>query len=94
MGEKEQRILGVNTQFEDINYPGLVCESFRTAISFLDYDTVLIDARSISDEYEKDYNKLNGMEVISKNDSLNMIRDFGRTKKQIMEMLNHGKNIF
>lgn len=40
MGENKPHILGINTQFEDINYPGLVCESFRSAISFLDYDRV------------------------------------------------------
>lgn len=94
MGENKQHILGINTQFEDINYPGLVCESFRSAISFLDYDTVIIDTHSILDNYNVDTQKYDGKPVISKSDSPIIVDDLNRIKEQIKEMLNQGKNIF
>ena len=94
MEEIGQRILGINTLFEYIDYHGLVCESFRSAISFLDYDAVIIDTQSILNEYETPYEKYEGYPLISKTESHKVLSDFSRTKKQIVEMLNHGKNVF
>ena len=93
MVENQKRILGINTQLDYYDYPGLVCESIRSAISFLDYDTVIIDTRSISENYMLDY-PYEGKPLITKDDSPKIVDDFRRIKDQIEEMLNHGKNIF
>ena len=38
MAQIKRNILGVNTDFESLNYPGFTDMSFKTPISFMDYD--------------------------------------------------------
>lgn len=95
MKTKKQRLLGLNTDFRILNYPGLTCESFSEAVSFLDYDAVIIDTKDLVDEYIADhYEKYEGKIKISKDESPRIMSDFNRIKEQIIEYLNHGKNVF
>ena len=52
MASNAQEILGVNTQFESLNYKGLTEVEFRSNISFLDYDAVVIDTSFLAGRYE------------------------------------------
>jgi hypothetical protein len=95
MKTKKQRLLGLNTQFDFLNYPGLTCESFSEAISFLDYDAVIIDTKDLADEYiMASDDQYEGKKVIPRNWSTKIANDFDRVREQIKELLNHGKNVF
>lgn len=95
MKSKQLRLLGLNTQFGSLKYPGFTDESLSEAISFLDYDAVIIDTRDLAGEYMADYNKkYEGKKVIPKDESPRIMSDFNRVREQIKEYLNHGKNVF
>lgn len=95
MNSNSQSILGINISFDPINYKGFIRDEFRSAISFMDYDAVVIDTSYLALNYEADYPPtFEGKRMISKNESHLMIEEFSRIKAQIIEILNQGKNIF
>ena len=92
---KPPRILGINTNFESLDYKGFVEVSFRTDVSFMDYDAVVISTGYLAQNYHTDYPAtFEGKRMISKDDSHLMIEEFARTKEQMIEVLKQGKNIF
>lgn len=95
MEANTQQILGINTNFESLHYKGLVNSDFRSTMSFMDYDAVVIDTSYIDARYGVDYSKtFQGKRLVSKDESHRMLEDFERTKKQIIEFLKQGKNVF
>ena len=95
MSSNTQRILGINTFFDSISYKGFVNDSFRSHISFMDFDAVIIDTCCLAHEYEADYpTTYHGKRMISKDDSHRMVEEFSLMKKQIEEVLRQGKNVF
>ncbi len=91
----EQKILGVNTFFESVNFKDFHEHSFNTPISYMDYDAVLIDSSFLSYEYKEDYpSTFKGKRIISKEDSHKMVSDFDTVREQIIEILKQGKNVF
>lgn len=95
MKSKKQRLLGLNTDFRILNYPGLTCKSFSEAVSFLDYDAVIIDTKDLANEYNSgSYEQFEGKQVVPRNQSTKIASDFDRIREQINELLDHGKNVF
>ena len=95
MSCNDLKILGINTIFNSLNYKGFVKDEFRSNTSFLDYDAVIIDTRSLAMKYERDYpSTYAGKRLIGKDESQLMIEDFARVKIQIIELLKQGKNVF
>lgn len=90
-----QKILGINTDFDSLNYKGFVENSFRHATSFMDYDAVIIDTSYLGNKYGEDYTgTFQGKRKISSDESFRMIEDYKRIKTQIIDFLQQGKNIF
>ena len=52
MASNAQEILGLNTRFKSLKYKGLTEFDFRSDISFLDYDAIIIDTSSLARRYE------------------------------------------
>lgn len=95
MAQKNRNFLGINTSFESLGYPGFTNMSFRTAISFMDYDAIVIDSSHLAYGYHADYpDTYGGKRLIGKEDSPKMRIDFSRTHEQIIEVLKQGKNVF
>lgn len=96
MTHNEQKILAINTPFDSLQYEGIIRDVFGSTTSFMDYDAIIIDTSRIAHNYEVNYPTTfyNGKRLISKYDSQKIVDDFSRTKKQIAECLNQGKNIF
>ena len=95
MKSAPQKILGINTPFELIEYSGFVESDFRSSTSFLDYDAVVINTSFLATEYDADFPKTyKGKRMITKDDSHRIVDDFIRTKTQIIELLKQGKNVF
>lgn len=92
---KRQRILGINTCFDSIDYEGFVNDSFRNPTSFMDYDAIVIDTSYLAHIYGEDYpSTYQGKRMISKDESRRMEEEFLRTKTQIIDFLKQGKNVF
>ena len=96
MASNAQEILGLNTRFELLKYKGLTEVDFRSDISFLDYDAIIIDTSSLARRYEtKPYDEsFRGKRKISEDESFLMRDEFDRTKVQMIEFLKQGKNVF
>ena len=96
MASNAQEILGLNTRFKSLKYKGLTEFDFRSDISFLDYDAIIIDTSSLARRYEtKPYDEsFRGKRKISEDESFLMREEFDRTKVQMIEFLKQGKNAF
>jgi len=92
---KTQQILGINTEFMELNIPNFDEESFQSSVSFLDYDAVVISTDCISNTYsESSTSPYQNKRLLSQYASSQNKEDFGRMKEQIIELLKQGKNIF
>lgn len=95
MGSNTQNILGINTCFDTIEYDGFKNDYFRSSVSFMDYDAVIIDTSYLSQKYGTDYpHTYEGKRLISNDESRLMVEEFERTKAQIIEFLKQEKNVF
>ena len=54
MNSSAQKILGINTRFGSLYYKGLTEVVFRSNISFMDYDALIIDTSSLVLNYNAD----------------------------------------
>lgn len=92
----KSKILGLNTNFEYLSYDGFTEDKFRTALSLLDYDAVVINASDLAGCYNSDIllsrhvNKV----ILTQADSLQIKEDFARIRVQLIDLLKQGKNIF
>ena len=95
MSEAAQKILGINTCFSSLKYKGLTNDVFGSNTAFMDYDAIIIDTSYLAEDYDKDYNSpFQGRILLSNNGSAQIKRDFQKTKKQLIEVLKQGKNVF
>lgn len=89
------RILGLNTQFDDLVCSGFEEEEFSSAISLLDYDAVVVDVGFIiGNSYGKDTETYQNKCLLSNYASSQIVEDYAAIKEQIIELLKHGRNIF
>lgn len=69
---------------------------FGSAISFLDYDLVLIDCSIIQLEYKANYARSTylGLKSIGDSDSPRIVNDLNRRKQEILDLLKLGRTVF
>lgn len=95
MASGTQEMLGIDTPFYALNYKGFTDVDFHSTTSFMDYDAVVINARSLALDYGLICpDTYNGKLCLSVGDSFKMKEDFARTRAQIIEFLKQGKNVF
>ncbi|MDZ5726141.1 hypothetical protein ACIZ62_18055 [Acetobacterium carbinolicum] len=88
-------MLGLNTEFEELNIHNFQEESFQNNVSFLDFDAVIIGANFISSSYsESTTSPYQNKRLLSQYASCQIKEDFARIKEQLVELLKQGKNIF
>lgn len=92
----EQKILGINTEFESLEYPGFGEVAYKDSIAFFGYDAVIVDSSNIANCYDcglsnKTYKN---KRLLSQDASCEIIEDSKRIKEQLVELLNEGKNVF
>lgn len=93
MASDTQEILGIDTPFYALNYKGFTNVDFHSTTSFMDYDAVVISARSLALNYGS-YDTYNGKVCLPVDASFRMKEDFDRTRMQIIELLKQGRNVF
>lgn len=84
----EKQYLGINTNFDDLQIKNYTEIDFRTSLSILDYDAVIIETSWIPHTYSTEDSKYQGLPVLSKDDSMRIAIDFKRLKTEIIEFLN------
>ena len=91
----KQRLLGINTEFESLNYDNFDENTFTSSISFLDYDTVVISTNYISSLYsEASTSPYQNKRLLSEYASNQIKEDYKIIKDQLIEQLKQGKNVF
>ena len=92
---KLQNILGLNTEFDSLNYIGFDEWKFSAARSFFDYDAIVINANHIVLNYElSPLSPYENKRLLSESASRQIKEDFKKIKEQIIAFLKQGKNIF
>ena len=95
MVSNAQEILGIDTPFYSLDYVGFTEVDFHSATSFMDYDAVVINTRSLALDYGPTCpDTYNGKLCLPVDASFKMKDDFTRTRTQIIEFLKQGKNVF
>lgn len=96
MTSNTQEFLGLNTRFGSLKYKGFTEVYFRSNVSFLDYDAIVISTRSLATRYGTELydDSFQGKRKISKDESFVMREEFDRTRTQLIEFLKQGKNVF
>lgn len=89
----QQRIIGINTNFEALNYNGYDEYNLSESISLLDYDAVVINSDELSHHYYSNESYENKM-LLTNRDSKQIQDDFCLIRNQLIDMLEQGKNIF
>lgn len=91
----EQKIIAINTAFEELNYKGLTEVDFTSGVSLLDYDAVLINADWLVYHYDLcSSSPFQGQNLLAQTDSHKIVKDFSLIKQQITECLKQGINIY
>lgn len=91
----EQKIIGINTSFERLFFKGFEEYDFSSTVSCLDYDAAVIYADNIPYAYDGNSTDYYGnKQLLSEHSSHQIVEDFELLKKQLIEMLNAGKNIY
>lgn len=88
-------ILGINTEFESLEYNGFQEVLFSTSVSLLDYDAVVVDVGFLAENcYGERAGRYENKLRLSDYNSSQIVEDFPRIKEQIVELLKQGRNIF
>lgn len=89
------KIIGLNTQFDNITNEDYCEYHFDSSISLLDYDAVVIDTDYIANNsYETEKSTYENKSVLKSYDSKQIVEDCAVIKEQIVELLKQGKNVF
>ncbi len=90
-----RKILGLNTEFENLEYDGFHENPFSTSISLLDYDAVVIDVGFLAENcYGESSSTYQNKTLLSNRNSPQIVEDFSVIKEQIVELLKQGRNLF
>ena len=92
---KKAKILGLNTAFESLEYPGFSENRFCSTISLLDYDAVVIDVGFLAENgYGTGASTYQNRVRLSDYQSSQIVDDFGTIREQLDELLRQGRNLF
>ena len=87
-----RKILGLNTEFENLEYDGFHENPFSTSISLLDYDAVVIDVGFLAENcYGESSSTYQNKTLLSNRNSPQIVEDFSVIKEQIVELLKQGR---
>jgi len=85
------RILSIGQYFI---HPDVTYDSYRSSLSFLDFDTVIINPSEVFEEYEEgNPEEYQGCRNLSDNESPKLIEDINRRNSEIQELLKLGRTI-
>lgn len=90
----KQRLIGINTAFESLNYKGFEEKYWSATISLLDYDAVIISTDYLSAHYEENSSTYENKRLLSTYASKQIQEDFSVIREQLIEMLEQGKSVF
>lgn len=92
---KQQRMLGIDTDFSNYDESCLVQDSFLSHTSFFDYDAVIFNTQNIVRNYMTNSHKTRENKVcLSQANSIKICEDYQRMQQQIIDYLRSGKNVF
>lgn len=91
---KKPKIIGLNTTFVSLNYPGWVETCFSESTSLLDYEAVVINPAELLREYGYKAATYRNYPILTESYSEKIAKDFRRVENQLIEMLRSGRNIF
>lgn len=94
-----KKFVGINTWFEDDTIENFDEYEFRSNVSLLDYDAVILNTYCITSRYVSEKNlgivkTYHGVEVLDNKDSFLVVKEFATMKKQLTEVLKAGRNIY
>lgn len=92
---EKQSFLGINTDYDFLTFDNFSETDFRSRLSYLDYDAVVINANNIPQLYSEDgFNSVNNKYQICKSDSFSILEDYSYIREQLIALLEQGKNIY
>lgn len=91
---KQQRLIGINTEFESLNYKDFEENSWSATISLLDYDAVIISTDYLVAHYKDNSTMYENKRLLSAYASKQIQDDFSVVREQLIEILEQGKNVF
>ena len=91
---KEKRIIGVNTKWYLTRRKSFEEIEINSKRSLLDFDIVLIRSTDISNCYQKDCYIHECKPLLNAEQSINIYNDFSFISKQLLDLLNQGKNVY
>ena len=92
---RKMKIIGLNTQFDNIKNEDYCEYHFASSASLLDYDAVVIDTDFIANNsYETEKYTYENKSVLLSYDSKQIVEDCAVIKDQIVELLRQGRNVF
>lgn len=91
---KEKRIIGINTKWYLTRRKSFEEIEINSKRSLLDFDIVLIRSTEINKCYQKDYYIHESKPLLNAEQSINIYNDFSFISKQLLDLLNQGKNIY
>lgn len=91
---EKKRILCLNSSLGVQEYEGYEQDEFNTAVSFFDYDTVLIDSEYIVYEFEREGRLYQNKAVLTENSSFAIKEQYKFIRKQITDFLMAGRNVY
>lgn len=94
-----KRYIGINTWFGNETLDNFEEFEFRNNISLLDYDAVILNTYGITSQYNSEKwlgeaKTFQGVEVLDENDSFAIVKDFEKLKRQLIDMLKIGRNLY
>ena len=93
--EEKQNFIGVNTDYDFLKFDNFSQINFKSRLSYLDYDAVIINANNIPQLYPQDsFGAVDNKYQLSKKASFDIIEDLEYVKGQIEGLLKQGKNIY
>lgn len=94
MKASEQKILGLDTEFDAAEYTNLTQEFITNHVSFMDYDFVIINARDLAYSYSSLEDTLYNKVVLDADSSYQIEEDFQKLRGQIIDFLKCGRNVY
>ena len=94
MKASEQKILGIETEFDVGEFSNLTQEFITNRVSFMDYDFVIINAKNLVYGYTAVEETLNNKSILDADSSYQIEEDFRILKSQITDFLKCGRNVY
>ncbi len=89
------KILGINTEYSNLEYKNFDEFSIKDKVSLFDYDAVIVSTENIAFNYDASYPSMYaGLKALSLDASVGIKSDFERLNKQLIDILKLGKRVY